>query len=227
MHYLYVPTASEELIVRGRYEFVAQDGAIWANEKWERYRNEGSSIQTWRSELKGEQDGQRFKLLAHSVISPDGVERLKLRFYSRTGTQQSLTFTFMPDSIFVRDNDEFKDIALSAYGGVAPQPSLARFAFPFDLARNQPDVATRLSLRLLPDAESLPYEASEFTYTPLDLKTFTIKNKTIRAKGWRIKGKNLPIQEGWFDRNGTCLLWQVQDGIKSWDARLVDWIKFG
>lgn len=227
MNYLYVPTAAEELIVRGRYEFVGQNGVVQATEKWERYRNEGSPIQTWRSELKGQQDGVSFKLLAHSVVSPDGVERLKLRFYGTTGTQQNLTLTFMPDSIFVHDNQKFKYIALPSYGLVTPQPSLARFAFPFDLGSHQPQVATRLLLRLLPDAERLAYDATKFTYTPLALQSFTIKNQVIRVKGWRIEGSGLPTQEAWFDRNGTCLLWQVQDGMASWRAELVDWIKFG
>jgi len=230
MHYLYVPTASEELIVRGRYELVAQNGVVQATEKWERYRNEGSPIQTWRSELKGEQDGQPFKLLAHSVVSPDGIERLKLRFYATTGTQQKLTFTFMPDSIFVHDNEEFKDVALPPYGLVAPPPSLARFAFPFDLACHQREVAMTFLIRLLPDTERLPYQAAEFAYTPLGLQTFTIKNQAIRAKGWRMEGVGLPAQEAWFDRNGTCLLWQVenvQDGATSWRTQLVDWMMFG
>ena len=227
MHYLYLPTASEELIVRGRYEFVGQNGVVQASEKWERYRNEGSPVQTWRSELIGQQVGYNFKLLAHSVVSPDGIERLKLRFNPTRGTQQNLTLTFMPDSVFVHDNKQFKDMALVPAGVVAPQPSLARFAFPFDLARNQQEPAMTFLIRLLPDAERLAYEAMKFAYTPLGLQRFTIKDQAIRVKGWRIEARGLPTQEAWFDRNGTCLLWEVQDGVASWRAELVEWIKFG
>ena len=227
MHYLYSPTAPEELIVRGRYQFVTENGTMQATEKWERYRNEGTPVQTWRSELKGQYNGQPFKLLAHSVVSPDGIERLKLRFYGTTGTQQKLTFTFMPDSVFVHDNEMFKDVGLVAAGMVAPQPSLARFAFPFDLASKQQEPAMMFLIDFSPVLEHLPYRGSTLTYKPLGLQDFTIKNQTIRAKGWRIEAQGLPAQEAWFDRNGTCLLWRVENGAASWRAQLVDWMMFG
>ena len=227
MRYLYRPTEPEEVIVRGRYEFVTANGVGWATEEWERYRNEGTPVQTWRSEWGGERDGQRFRVLAHSVVTPEGMERLKLRLNVRGGSQQNLTLTFMPDSIFVHDNDEFKDVALPPYGLVAPQPSLARFAFPFDLASRQRELAMTFLVRLPPDMSHLQYRATKFAYTPLGLQDFTIKRQTIRTKGWRMEVPGLPAQEGWFDRNGTCLRWHVEAGKASWEARLVDWMRFG
>lgn len=227
MHYLYRPTQVEELIVRGRYDFYnkdEQDGTIWGTEHWERYRNSGSPIQTWRSEWHDQ--GKGITLLTHSVVSPDGIERLKLRLKSQQ-QPQNLTLTPMFDSILIHDDKEISDLALPPYYGMVTElPSLARFAFPFDLANQQRELAMTFLLRLQSPIERLDYRLTKFAYMPLGLQDLTVKAQTVRCKGWRMEVPGLPPQEGWFDRNGTCLLWRVHQGAASWEARLTQWFTF-
>lgn len=222
MHYLYRPTQVEELIVRGRYDFYEQDGSIWGTEHWERYRNSGSPIQTWRSEWHDQRQG--ITLLTHSVVSPDGIERLKLRVKPQGQAQQNLTLTPMFDSILIHDDKQINDLALPPYYGVVTElPSLARFAFPFHLASQQRELAMTFLLRLQSRMGRLDYRLTKFAYQSLGLQELTVKGQILRCKGWRMEVPGLPPQEGWFDRNGTCLLWRVPNG---WVARLTEWLTF-
>ncbi len=228
MRYLYRPSGVEELVVRGRYEFVSAAGAVWGSEGWERYRNEGSPVQTWRSEWSGEQAGQRFALLSHTVVSPDGLERLKLRLLLPGRPAQQLTVTPMPDSVLVNDGETMEELALPpGYGLFAPPPSLARFAFPFDLASEQREVGMVYGMRLRLRAGTVRGRAVKFGYTPLGLQGFEVQGNPLRGRGWRMEVPGLPVQEGWFDRNGNCLLWRVEEGEQGWEARLVEWMTFG
>ncbi|MGH2541931.1 MAG: hypothetical protein ACRDIB_03990, partial [Ardenticatenaceae bacterium] len=111
MHYLYLPSAAEELIVRGRYDFVGAGETVWATEVWERYRNAGSPVQSWRSEWSGERGGRPFRVLAHSVISPEGMERLKVQV-SVPPPAQMVTITMMADSVMVNENGVMSEVAL-------------------------------------------------------------------------------------------------------------------
>lgn len=229
MHYLYRPTQVEELIVRGRYDFYiynkdGQDGSIWGTEEWERYRNSGSPVQTWRSEWHDQRQGMT--LLTHSVVSPDGIERLKLRLKSQQ-QQQNLTLTPMFDSIMIHDDKQIDDLALPPYYGIVTElPSLVRFAFPFDLASEQRELAMTFLLRLEARRGRLAYRLTKFGYKPLGLQELSVKGQILRCKGWRMEVPGLPTQEGWFDRHGTCLLWRVHQGASSYEARLTEWLTF-
>ncbi|MDQ4078409.1 MAG: hypothetical protein M3220_19460 [Chloroflexota bacterium] len=228
MRYLYRPSEVETLMVRGRYDFVNGDGEVWASEVWERYQNDGSPVQTWRSEWTGEREGQRFALVSHSVVSPEGLERVKLRLILPDYPQQNLSVTTMPDSVLVNDDGDYDERALPAgYGIFAPQPSLARFAFPFDLASEERELGIVFFVRLRLQGGRLHGRPTKFDYTPLGLRDFEVRAKSVRGKGWRMEVPGLPRQEGWFDRNGTCLHWVVDDGKRSWEAQLADWLTFG
>lgn len=228
MRYLYRPSQQEELSVRGRYDFVDAAERVWATETWERYRNSGSPVEAWRSEWQGSHAGQAFALLSHAVVSPEGVERLKLRLTLPDQPHHTLTLTLMPDSILVNDNGAHQEVALPpGYGLVTPLPSLARVAFPFDLASEQRELAMTYLVRVQPGALQPLLRATKFGYTPLGLRDFAIRDETLRAKGWRMEVPGLPPQSGWFDRHGTCLLWSVEGGATPTTARLVTWQRFG
>ncbi len=227
MRFLYRPSAREELLVRGRYEFVDAAGSTWASEQWERYRNDGSPVQTWRSEWRGQWAGQPFVLLAHSVVSPDGLERLKLQ-WEGAARVQPLTVTTMADSVLVNDSGTINEVALPpGYGLFAPLPSLARFALPFDLASEGRELAMLFFVRWRQRDARLTSRPAKFGYAPLGLREMTVQGKSLRARGWRLDAPGLPMQEGWFDRNESCLLWAVADGERAWEARLVEWMSFG
>ncbi|MBA3533406.1 MAG: hypothetical protein H0T73_15915 [Ardenticatenales bacterium] len=224
MHYLYRPSPAEELLVRGRYEVVDALGAHWATEAWECYRNGGSPVQSWRSEWQ-EEAGTR--LLTHTVISPEAVERLKMRLLTPGLPSHTITVTPMDDAVMVNNEGEISEIELpEGYGLFAPLPSLARLAFPFDLASEQREIGMVLLLRLY-RTERLYLRPVKFGYTALGLREFTVRSATLLGKGWRMEVPGLLSQEGWFDRNGTCLLWRVEEGSSAWEARLVEWIRFG
>lgn len=225
MRYLNRPSPAEELTVRGRYDCVDGAGAVWGMEAWEWFRYSGSEGQAWRSEWKGEWAGQSFTLLGQAVFSPEGLERLKMRLERAGQPSQAVTLTTMPDSILAHYDEVVEEVELPAgYAVFAPQPSLARLAFPFDLASEQRELAMTYYLRPSPPARPLGARPVKFGYTPLGLQAFTVKGQEVRAKGWRMVVPGLAAQEAWFERNGTCLLWRVEG---SWEARLVEWQTFG
>lgn len=225
MRYLNLPTSGEELAIRGRHEFVNEEGDAWGTEDWEWHQVTGSPTLTWRSEWRGEWSGQAFALLGHAVVSPEGVERLKMRLERQGHPSQLVTLTTMGDSVLLHDDAEVQEIDLPAgFALFALQPSLARFALPFDLASEQRELAMTLYLRPSPPIRRLSARAVKFGYTPLGLREFTVKEQALRGKGWRLEVPGQPAQEAWFERNGTCLLWKVEG---SWEARLVEWQTFG
>lgn len=222
MRYLYRPTQVEEMIVRGRYKYTSQ-GKPSGSEQWARYRQQNSDIQVWRGQWERFADG--LTLLTHLVVSPEGAERLKVRLSANRQPLQNLTLTFMPDHILLHDDNTFHEVALPPeYGLVAPPLSLARLAFPFDLASNTRELAMTFLLRL--QGGRLHYRPTKFGYTPLGLRDFTIKGQTLRAKGWRMEVPGFPVQEGWFDRYGTCLMWRSGNGSRAWEATLTEWFTF-
>lgn len=228
MRYLYRPSQQEEVSVRGRYDFVDASGALWATETWERYRTSASPVEAWRSEWQGSHAGQPVAMLTHAVISPDGMERLKLRLTLPNQPTHTLTLTLMPDNILVNDNGTHQEVALPpGYGLVTPFPSLARFAFPFELASEQRELAMTYLVRVQPGAAHRILRATKFGYTPLGLRDLTVRDETLRAKGWRMEVPGLPAQTAWFDRHGTCLLWEVEGGATPATARLAVWQRFG
>jgi hypothetical protein len=221
MRYLNRPSPAEELSVRGRYECADEAGVVWGAEDWEWFRFGGSQEQVWRSEWQGEWAGQRFTLLGQAVVSPEGLERLKMRLERAGQPAQAVTLTTMPDSILAHYDEAVEEVELPVGYAVF---ALARLAFPFDLASEQRELAMTYYLRPSPPARPLSARPVKFEYTPLGLQVFTVKGQEVRAKGWRMVVPGLPTQEAWFERNGTCLLWRVEG---SWQARLVEWQTFG
>jgi hypothetical protein len=201
---------------------------VRATERWERYRNDGTPVQTWRSEWRGEWQGQTMAMLSHSVVSPDGLERLKLRLLPEGEQGRHLTLTTMPDSVLLNLDGELSEVALPpGYGLFVPLPSLARFAFPFDLASDERELGMVLFARIRGHGGELHLRPAKFAYLPLGFETFMVKGQEIRAKGWSMDVPGIPLQRAWFDRNGTCLAWQVGDTSHPLTAHLTDWMTFG
>lgn len=228
MRYLYRPTPAEELVVRGRYDFTNVAGETWATESWEQYRASVADMQVWRSEWQGERDKQPFAMLGHTLVSPDGVERLKLRLMIPAQPSRTVTLTPGRDFLEVSEAGEWQEVALPAgFGLVLPLPSLARFGFPFDLASENRELAMTYLVRPRLHKGKFSMRATKLEYNPLGLREIEVKGQTLRAKGWRAEVPGLPTREGWFDRNGTCLRWRVENGDESWEANLVEWMTFG
>ena len=218
MRYLYQPTAVEELAVRGRYAWLGAGDAVVAEERWERYRQTGTTVEVWRAEWTT----AGAALLSHAVVSEEGVERLKLR-WRRDGTpSRTLTLTMEAESVLVGDEGALREEALPwGYGLVAPLLSLARAALPFDLASERREVAMTYLVR--PRNDGFRARPAKFDYLPLGLRDLTLKGETLRARGWRMEAPGLPPRELWFDRNGTCL---AAGSPGEPEGRLVEWTRF-
>lgn len=220
MRYIYRPSPMEELSLRGRYTLMDEAGASQGGEQWERYQNTGSPVQNWRSEWV---DGAGATLIAHTVISPEGIERLKLRRL-QAGALQELTLTPMPDTILLNQGGEISEQAVPPrYGLLTPLPSLARYAFPFDLASEQAVQGTLFHL-VAPASGPFTLTCSEVAFRPLGLRPFDLQGETIQGKGWELRLPGRPAQVGWFDRHGHCLGWQGEDSTL---AQLSAWQPFG
>lgn len=223
MRYLIRPGAVETLILRGRHEFRNAAGEAVGEEVWERYRNDGSPVQSWRGERRGEVGGTPFALLSHAVVSPDGLERVKLRLLARA-VDVPLTITPVGDAVWVNLAGEQQEIALPPGFGISlPLPSLAAFAFPFDLGETARTIHLALHLRVGPMEGTLNLKPIKFAYEPLGLRDFALPDQQVRGRGWRMVVPGLPAREGWFGRQRNCLA--LKDA--GWEATVQTWRTFG
>ena len=223
MRHLILPTATEALIVRGQFDFRYSDGALWATEAWERYRNVGSDVETVRTERRSEAGTLR----GHALLSPTSIERLRLQWESADGRRSNISLTALDGSWLLNENGTHREWPTAPQGGLLlPVTALVQVALPFPLAREGAQLAELLVIsRPSPDA---PWQlaTTRARFEPLPLRHVDWRGTALRLKGWQWGAWGHPTQSAWFDRNGNCLAFQCHTAQRPWRAMLTSRMSF-
>lgn len=225
MKYLFRPTPNEELTVQGRYTYTYGDGTTWATEVWERHQGAGGTFQAWRAEWN-RSDGSH-SLLSHTLLTDDGLERLKVRLMHNRVSAPTLTLTTEGDGLLLSQGEAFEEIALPPiFGVVTPLLSLVRLALPFDLGESDKQLFMTYLLRPNWHTGMWIHRPTKFGYFPLGLREVDVRGQTLKAKGWRMEVPGIPSQNLWFDRTGTLLYGEIEDS-PAYQVQLTEYRTFG
>lgn len=225
MKYLFRPTPNEELSVQGRYTYLHSDGSVWATEAWERYRVAGGEFEAWRAEWNST-DGMR-SLLSHTLLTNEGLERLKVRLSVNGQTTPTLTLTTETDEVLVSQGEQHQAVALPPiFGVVTPLISLARLGLPFDLGEDDKQLFMTYLLRPQWQRGEWLHRPTKFGYFPLGLREVGVNGQTLKGKVWRMEVPGIPSRNLWFDRNGTVLYAEIEDS-PAYQVHLTEYRTFG